>query len=324
MSKIAAHAPNRTGPGLGEGPSLPPAVKAQGLTKRFHGTTVVDGIDLEVRRGECFGVLGPNGAGKSTTIRMILGLSPITAGSLNVLGEPIPDAVRRVRARCGVVPQSDNLDVDLTVVANLRVYASYFGLKGRAVEERIDRLLDFFQLGNRREAPIEALSGGMERRLSLARALINDPELVILDEPTTGLDPQARRLVWQQLRRLREEGRTLLLTTHYMEEAARLCDRLVVMDGGRILDLGSPSELVARHVEPHVIEVPMEQAGVPEMTDLPAVRTVHAGDTAYLYTAEPQPVLDRLHAAGQSTHFHRPANLEDVFLRLTGHELADG
>ncbi|MFB6260375.1 MAG: AAA family ATPase, partial [Thiohalorhabdaceae bacterium] len=163
------------------------------------------------------------------------------------------------------------------------------------------------------------LSGGLKRRLVLARALINHPRIVFLDEPTTGLDPQARRLVWQQLRRLREEGRTLLLTTHYMEEAARLCDRLVVMDGGRILDLGSPAELVARHV----IEVPMEQAGVPEMTDLPAVRTVHAGDTAYLYTAEPQPVLDTLHAAGQSTHFHRPANLEDVFLRLTGHELAD-
>ncbi|WP_443081427.1 ATP-binding cassette domain-containing protein [Thiohalorhabdus sp.] len=284
---------------------------------------MVDGIDLEVRRGECFGVLGPNGAGKSTSIRMILGLSPITAGSLSVLGEPIPAAVRSVRSRCGVVPQSDNLDVDLTVAANLRVYASYFGLKGRVVAERIDRLLDFFQLGKRREAPIEALSGGMQRRLSLARALINDPELVVLDEPTTGLDPQARRLVWQQLRRLREEGRTLLLTTHYMEEAARLCDRLVVMDAGRIMDQGSPTNLVARHVEPHVIEVPMEQAGVPEVGDLAAVRTVHAGDTAYLYTAEPELVLDRLHAAGQNTHFHRLANLEDVFLRLTGHELAE-
>ena len=271
-----------------------PAVRARGLTKRFNGAVVVDGIDLEVRSGECFGLLGPNGAGKSTTIRMILGLSPISAGSLEVLGRPIPRELRAVRARCGVVPQSDNLDVDLTVAANLRVYASYFGLKGAVVDERIDRLLDFFQLGSRRDAPIESLSGGMQRRLSLARALINDPELVILDEPTTGLDPQARRLVWQQLRRLREQGRTLL------------------------------AELVARHVEPHVIEVPMEQVGAPQVADLAGVRAVHAGDTAYLYTAEPQPVLDRLHASGQTTHFHRPANLEDVFLRLTGHELQEG
>jgi lipooligosaccharide transport system ATP-binding protein len=285
---------------------------------------VVDGIDLDIRSGECFGLLGPNGAGKSTTIRMILGLSPISAGELTVLDHPVPEGIRAVRARCGVVPQTDNLDVDLTVAANLRVYASYFGLKGPAVADRIGELLAFFQLESRRDANIDALSGGMQRRLSLARALINDPELVILDEPTTGLDPQARRLVWQQLRRLREEGRTLLLTTHYMEEAARLCDRLVVMDRGRILDLGSPSELVARHVEPQVIEVPTEQAGEPEVADLPGVRTVHAGDTAYLYTAEPQAVLDRLHAAGQTTHFHRPANLEDVFLRLTGHELAEG
>jgi len=321
VAETSAKARDLTGTAAPANAPAGPAILARGLTKRYGGARVVDGIDLAVQPGECFGLLGPNGAGKSTTIRMILGLSPITSGELRVLGEPVPDRIRAVRARCGVVPQSDNLDVDLTVAANLRVYASYFGLKPARVAGRITELLDFFQLGSRRDANIQALSGGMQRRLSLARALINDPELVILDEPTTGLDPQARRLVWQQLRRLREQGRTLLLTTHYMEEAARLCDRLVVMDRGRILDLGSPTELVARHVEPQVIEVPMERAGVPAAADLPGVRAVYAGDTAYLYTGEPQPVLDRLHGAGQTTHFHRPANLEDVFLRLTGHEL---
>ncbi|MFA9460365.1 ATP-binding cassette domain-containing protein [Thiohalorhabdus methylotrophus] len=309
------------------GTSPPPAatvIRARGLTKRFAGAApVVDGIDLEVRRGECFGLLGPNGAGKSTTIRMILGLSPFTAGELTVLGQPVPEAVRRIRARCGVVPQHDNLDIDLTVAANLEVYGRYFGVGRREVRERMDRLLAVFQLDKRKHAPIEALSGGMKRRLAIARALINDPELVVLDEPTTGLDPQARRNAWQRLRQLKGEGRTLLLTTHYMEEAARLCDRLVVMDRGRILDLGAPGELVARNVEPQVVEVPLEQESLPDLARSLDYRLVTAGDTAYFYTHDAAPVLEHLHAAGSTTHFHRPANLEDVFLRLTGHELQE-
>ncbi len=302
----------------------PPAIRARGLTKRFGQDTVVDGVDLEVRPGECFGLLGPNGAGKSTTIRMILGLSPITAGELTVLGRPMPAAVREIRARCGVVPQEDNLDVDLTVEANLRVYARYFGLKGPGVEETITRLLAFFQLAGRRADSIETLSGGMRRRLTLARALVNDPGLVILDEPTTGLDPQARRLVWQQLRRLKEEGRTLLLTTHYMEEATQLCDRLVIMDGGRILAEGPPRELIARFVEPQVVEVPVLRQAPPVLEDLPGCRLVRAGDTVYCYSDNEVPVLDGLRASGVETYFHRPANLEDVYLRLTGHELEEG
>ena len=313
----------RTAP-AGEPPasaSGPVVVRARGLTKRFGGAAVVDGVDLEVSAGECFGLLGPNGAGKSTTIRMILGLSPITAGELTVLGWPIPGREPEVRARCGVVPQEDNLDIDLTVEANLQVYARYFGLRGRTVEERITRLLDFFQLAARRADPIDALSGGMRRRLTLARALVNDPSLVVLDEPTTGLDPQARRLVWQQLRRLKDEGRTLLLTTHYMEEATQLCDRVVIMDGGRILTEGAPRDLIARYVEPQVVEVPVLRQAAPKAGDLPGCRLVWSGDTVYCYADDEGPVLDWLRANGVRTYFHRPANLEDVYMRLTGHEL---
>lgn len=300
-----------------------PAVHGRGLTKHYGGVPVVNGVDLELHPGECFGLLGPNGAGKSTLIRLILGLAPRDDGELEVLGRPVPEAIRAIRARCGVVPQGDNLDIDLTVAANLRVYARYFGLRGPEVEARIDRLLAFFQLADRRESEIEALSGGMKRRLVLARALINDPELLVLDEPTTGLDPQARRLVWQQLRRLRREGRTLLLTTHYMSEAARLCDRLAVMAGGRVLALGTPEELLRRFVEPYVVEVPLDEADPPVLPETPGCRVRVTGDTAYLYTDEPGPVLERLRSTGLHPPYWRPANLEDVFLGLTGYELRE-
>ncbi len=295
----------------------------RGLTKHYGGVPVVDGVDLELRAGECFGLLGPNGAGKSTLIRLILGLAPRDDGELEVLGRSVPDAIRAIRARCGVVPQQDNLDIDLTAAANLRVYARYFGLGGPAVEARIDRLLAFFQLADRRGAEIEALSGGMKRRLILARALINDPELLVLDEPTTGLDPQARRLVWQQLRRLRREGRTLLLTTHYMSEAARLCDRLAVMDGGRLLALGTPEELLRWYVEPYVVEVPLDGEDFQPLSQAPGCRLRVTGDTAYLYTDDPGPLVDRVRTAGFDPPYWRPANLEDVFLGLTGYELRE-
>ena len=300
-----------------------PAVHARALVKRYRGGgAVVDGVDFAVASGECFGLLGPNGAGKSTTIRMTLGLSPVSAGELRVLGEPMPAAARSVRTRVGVVPQEDNLDPDLTVRNNLVVYARYFGLRGAAVERRIDELLAFFQLEGKAGVQVPTLSGGMKRRLTIARALVNDPDLVVLDEPTTGLDPQARRYVWRRLRALQAEGRTLLLTTHYMEEAEQLCDRLAILDGGRIVAEGAPSALVAAHVPGQVIEVPGFE-GDPAVVAAGAGMEM-VGDSLYCYTDDERPVLERLRAAGYATYFHRPANLEDVFLRLTGHELEEG
>jgi len=304
--------------------SPPPIIAARGLIKRFGDHVAVDGIDLGVAAGLCFGLLGPNGAGKTTTLRMILGQSPPTAGTLRVFDQPIPEATRRVRARIGVVPQLDNLDPDFTVAENLRVYASYFGLGAEDVGERMDRLLAFAGLGERRDTRIEQLSGGMKRRLTIARALVNDPELLILDEPTTGLDPQARHLIWSRLRELRRAGKTLLLTTHFMEEAERLCDELVIMDAGRILSQGSPRALIHRHVEAHVVEVPRAASEFRSRLDgLDGYRLEALGDTTYLYADDARPLLHRLEDAPGLTCLHRPANLEDVFLRLTGHELRD-
>jgi lipooligosaccharide transport system ATP-binding protein len=306
-----------------EAEKVPEAVvRTRGLVKHYRRLAVVRGVDLTVQPGECFGLLGPNGAGKSTTLRMILGLSPVTGGELRVLGRPMPDAARTVRARIGVVPQEDNLDPDLTVRNNLRVYARYFGLRDAAVERRLDELLAFFQLDAKADAMIDTLSGGMKRRLTIARALVNDPELVTLDEPTTGLDPQARRYVWERLRALRAEGRTLLLTTHYMEEAEQLCDRLAILEHGRVVTEGAPADLIAAHVPAQVVQVPGFH-GDPEAV-APGAENEVAGDTLYCYTDDEQPVLERLRAAGYVTYFHRPANLEDVFLRLTGHELEEG
>ena len=300
-------------------------VVGRGLRKQFGRQAAVDGVDLTIPGGRCFGFLGPNGAGKTTTLRMLLGLTPMTGGTLRVFGLPVPDRAREVRARVGVVPQGDNLDPDFSVAENLMVYASYFGLSGAEVDARIDRLLAFAALEDRRAAKTDTLSGGMKRRLTIARALINDPEMVVLDEPTTGLDPQARHVIWSRLADLRTRGTTLLLTTHYMEEAERLCDELVIMDHGRILDQGSPRELIARHVEPEVIEIRLQ--GEREPPSLPGpdsgCRIERMGTSIYCYTHEPAPLLEHLQGSVGLTFTHRPAGLEDVFLRLTGRELRD-
>lgn len=299
-------------------------VVARGLIKKYGERTVVCGIDLTIPRGGCFGLLGPNGAGKTTTLRMILGQAPMSGGTLSVLGLPMPAAIREIHARTGVVPQSDNQDPDFTVVENLRMYARYFGLRPADVAGRIDELLEFLELTDRRDARMRELSGGMKRRLSIARALINDPEFIMLDEPTTGLDPQVRHLIWTRLRKLKSSGKTLLLTTHYMDEAERLCDQLVVVDRGRIVTQGSPRGLIDEHIEPHVVEVQGEAASVvPVLGAIPGSRLLTVGETHYCYARELNPVLARLESAPQLRYTHRTANLEDVFLKLTGHEMRE-
>lgn len=300
-------------------------IEAQALRKFYGGVPVVDGVDLCVQSGECFGLLGPNGAGKTTTLRMLLGVTPPGAGALKVLGYPVPAEARAMRTRIGVVPQQDNLDPDFTVIENLRVYASYFGLGGKVIEQRVAELLAFTALEGKTHAPISTLSGGMKRRLTLARALINDPDLLILDEPTTGLDPQARQLLWQRLRALLAQGKTLILTTHYMEEAERLCDRVAVMDQGRILAEGSPSQLIRQHIEPHVVEVygPKIEHWYKDIGQRLADRVEHAGETAFCYTRDARSLLDDLSARPELRYVHRPGNLEDVFLKLTGRDLRD-
>jgi lipooligosaccharide transport system ATP-binding protein len=263
-------------------------VQIQGLRKSFGGQPVVDGVDLAVYPGECFGILGPNGAGKTTTLRMLLGLTPPDSGDLSVLRHPVPQQARRMRCRVGIVPQQDNLDPDFTVRENLLTYASYFGLDGPALVRHIEDLLAFASLEQKADAHIATLSGGMRRRLILARALINTPDLIILDEPTTGLDPQARQLIWQRLRALLMQGKTLILTTHYMEEAERLCDRILIMDRGRVLVTGSPRELIARHIEPQVVEVygPGVEAWVQRQGRSMACRVEQVGETAFCYTPD--------------------------------------
>lgn len=301
------------------------AVHARGLRKRYGDATVVDGIDLDIPRGICFGLLGPNGAGKTTTLRMLLGMTPPTEGSLSILGLNMPEDERAIRACLGLVPQFDTLDPDFTVAQNLRIYASYFGLPRDITDARVEQLLAFANLLERRNSRVEMLSGGMKRRLTLARALINAPELVVLDEPTTGLDPQARHVLWSRLEELKTSGTTLLLTTHYMEEAERLCDELVVMDQGRILDRGSPRELIARHVEPEVIELRHQRGPILARLDgLSDCRIEHHGSSLHLYTHDSAPVLARLSGLPDLSLLHRPAGLEDVFLRLTGRDLRDG
>ncbi len=303
----------------------PLVVEACGLRKCYAGQTVVDGIDLQVRAGECFGLLGPNGAGKTTTLRMLLGLSLPDGGSLSVLGQPVPEHAQEMRHDLGVVPQLDNLDPDFTVVENLRTYADYFGIGRKTLDARLPYLLSLASLESKADASIYALSGGMKRRLSIARALVNDPRLVVLDEPTTGLDPQARQLIWQRLRALLAEGRTLILTTHYMDEAQRLCDRLAIMDAGRILDCGSPDELIARHIERHVVEVhgPDLDRWFAEAGHRLALRSERVGETLFCYVQEERSLVDSL-CDHDLRYLSRPADLEDVFLKLTGRELRDG
>lgn len=300
-------------------------VSAQGLTKHYGELTVVDGIDLEVRAGECFGLLGPNGAGKTTTLRMLLGMTPHDGGRLEVLGHTIPEQARVMRQQMGVVAQQDNLDPDFTVVENLRTYATYFGIPHAELESRLNMLLDFASLHHKRGARIEELSGGMKRRLAMARALVNDPQLVILDEPTTGLDPQARQLIWQRLRALLGEGRTLILTTHYMDEAQRLCDRLAIMDHGCILDAGTPAELINRHIESHVVEVHGNglDRWLAEGDKSCVLRSEQVGETLFCYTEDEHALVDSLCNHPGLIYLSRTANLEDVFLKLTGRELRE-
>ena len=308
---------------MSAGAIAPLAVR--GLSKRYGGVEVVRGLDLELVRGECFGLLGPNGAGKTTTLRLCLGLIEPAAGEVRLLGLPVPERAREARLRVGVVPQADNVDPDFTVRENLLVYGRYFGLARREVEARLPGLLDFAGLAGRADARIQALSGGMRRRLTLARALVNDPDLVFLDEPTTGLDPQARHLIWERLKQLTARGRTLLLTTHFMDEAERLCDRIAVIDHGRLIAQGTPADLIATHIEPEVVEVHGEALAAwaaAEGRQL-AERCEQAGETAFCYVRDPKPLLASLAGHSRLRYLHRRANLEDVFLKLTGRDLRD-
>jgi len=277
-----------------------------------------------VPEGELFGLLGPNGAGKTTTLKLCLGLVEPDGGEIELLGEPVPRRAREARTRVGVVPQLDNLDPDFTVAENLTVYGRYFGIAAREIARRIPQLLEFAGLAGRSEARINTLSGGMKRRLILARALVNDPQLVFMDEPTTGLDPQARHLIWERLRRLTLEGKTLVLTTHFMDEAERLCQRLAILDRGRIIAADTPRALIAEHIEAHVVEV--HGNGLErwhEAAKRLAPRVERVGETVYCYAEDVDPILRDLSHQGGLVYLHRPASLEDVFLKLTGRDLRD-
>jgi lipooligosaccharide transport system ATP-binding protein len=298
-----------------------------GLVKAYDGVTAVNDLSFSLTPGTCFGLLGPNGAGKTTTLRACLGLITPDAGEIRLLGRPVPDQAREARQRVGVVPQFDNLDPDFTVAENLLVFGRYFGLSSADLKPRIPELLEFAGLASKADASVRFLSGGMKRRLTLARALVNDPDLLFLDEPTTGLDPQARHLIWERLKQLTAAGKTLLLTTHFMDEAERLCHDIAVIDQGRLIAQGSPRELIAAGIEPQVVEVYGE--GVSAFADAhcgAAARVEVSGETAFFYTADPGPLLAALSAetpARSLRYVHRAANLEDVFLKYTGRELRD-
>jgi lipooligosaccharide transport system ATP-binding protein len=304
-------------------------VRARGLTKRFGSFTAVDGIDFDLYKGEAFGFLGPNGAGKSSTMRMIGCVSPPTQGELTIFGaDPVRDGAA-IRARLGVVPQEDTLDVELTVRENLLVYGRYFGISRDVIRERTAQLLEFVQLSDRARDMVEPLSGGMKRRLTIARSLINDPEILILDEPTTGLDPQARHVVWDRLFRLKQRGVTLILTTHYMDEAEQLCDRLVVMDHAKIAAEGTPRELIDRYSTPEVLELrfdpTLHEQAAEKIKDIYSERTEVLADRILLYVLDGEGTLARIKEMGLEplTEFVRRSTLEDVFLHLTGRQLVD-
>jgi len=303
-------------------------IEARGLTKTFGDFTAVDGIDFAVEPGESFGFLGPNGAGKTSTMRMIGAVSPITSGSLTVLGLDPMKQGPQLRSRLGVVPQEDNLDQELTVFDNLMMYGRYFDLPRAVIRERIDELLDFVQLSEKQGSKVDSLSGGMKRRLTIARGLINEPDLLILDEPTTGLDPQARHVLWDRLYRLKQQGVTLIITTHYMDEAEQLCDRLVVMDKAKIVAEGSPIALIEQHAPREVVEVRFRAGVLDDIADRIeslAPRTEILADRALLYTNDADETVAGLSAAGlePETVLARRSSLEDVFLRLTGRTLVD-
>jgi len=312
-----------------------PLFQASHLRKRYGDTTVVDDLSFEIAPGECLGVIGPNGAGKTTTIRMCLGLTAPDDGHIEALGGlRMPQDARAIKAQLGVVSQFDSLDPDFSCAENLVVYARYFGIAKRDMAAQVPRLLEFAALSHKADAKPGDLSGGMRRRLSLARALVNDPKLLMLDEPTTGLDPQARHLMWERLQRLLQEGKSILLTTHFMDEAERLCSRLLVLDHGRKIAEGRPRDLIAQHLEPHVVEVYGNGAngqdrshGTQALADSPlkalAARVETSGETVFFYTQDARPLLDALARHDGLRIFHRPANLEDLFLKLTGRQIRE-
>ena len=304
-------------------------IRARGLTKRFGDFVAVDGIDFELSRGEVFGFLGPNGAGKSSTMRMIGCVSPPSGGELTILGlDPVRHGPQ-IRAKLGVVPQEDTLDVELTVRENLLVYGRYFGLRREEIRDRTAKLLDFVQLTERAGDQVDPLSGGMKRRLTIARSLISEPEILLLDEPTTGLDPQARHVVWDRLYRLKQQGVTLVLTTHYMDEAEQLCDRLVVMDRGKIAAEGSPRRLIETYSTPEVLELRFalheQEQAAEKLADLPAERLEVLADRVLVYAQDGDEALAAVRGRGLApvTSLVRRSTLEDVFLRLTGRQLED-
>jgi lipooligosaccharide transport system ATP-binding protein len=300
-------------------------VVARDLVKRYGEFTAVNGISFTVRRGECFGLLGPNGAGKTTTIRMITCVSPVTSGELLVDSLPVQQKARQIKSVLGVVPQEENLDTDLTVRQNLRAYARYFGLSKEGAQDRIEEALVLFQLTEKQHDRIEQLSGGLKRRLTIARGLVNSPKILVLDEPTTGLDPQARHLVWQKLRLLRSQGVTMLLTTHNMEEAARLCDRLLIIDRGKIITEGTPDELVSEHAGSDVVEIHLgDQDAAPVMEKLlrhDKLDIERFEDILYVFTRGSDVFNPKSVEEHAERVVLRRANLEDVFLKLTGRGL---
>jgi len=299
-------------------------LNAENLVKRYGKITAVDGISFSVKAGECFGLLGPNGAGKSTTIRMIYGFTPITAGSINLFGMDVSGHLRDIKYRTGVCQQESNLDPDLTLIQNMEVYANYFDIQKAEARKRIDMLLGFIALDHRRQSSVNDLSGGMKRRLVIARALINDPDLLILDEPTTGLDPQSRHQIWEKLQELKGRGLTVILTTHYMDEAARLCDRLIIMDHGKILEEGKPSALVEKHAGKNVIEIDEPSEDIRNFINEKKISHDDLGHRLIVYVNAGEELFNHIRSAYCSEScILRMATLEDVFLKLTGRDLRE-
>jgi len=303
-------------------------LNVQNLEKSFGTNKVVDDLSFQISAGECLGVIGPNGAGKTTTLRMCLGLTTPDAGSITFFDTlSMPDEAMAIKARLGVVSQMDTLDPDFTAEENLLVYGRYFGMKDRDIKARIAQLLEFGALTSKAKAKPGELSGGMKRRLSLSRALINQPQMLMLDEPTTGLDPQARHLMWERLQMLMQEGKSILLTTHFMDEAERLCDRLLVIDHGKKIAEGKPRDLIAQHLEPDVVELyghgALDLAAANSPLRPYAARVEVSGETVFFYTAKAEPLLVALQAWPHIRSLHRPANLEDLFLKLTGRQIRE-
>jgi lipooligosaccharide transport system ATP-binding protein len=300
------------------------AIEFSGVKKHYGDKIVVNGLSFYVKPGQCFGLLGPNGAGKTTSLRMLLGMTTPDSGSITLCGEPIPQRARLARARVGVVPQFDNLDPDFTVRENLLVFGRYFGISTRKVEALVPSLLEFARLESKANARVGELSGGMKRRLTLARALVNEPHVLVMDEPTTGLDPQARHLIWERLRSLLARGTTILLTTHFMEEAERLCDRLCVIEEGRKIAEGEPRALIEQEIGCDVIEIFGGEPQTLRAELLPYAKRIEvSGETLFCYVPDPESVLTHVRGRAGLRFLHRPANLEDVFLRLTGREMQD-